>query len=70
MSRLYYKNFRSEKLPWGEGALKRIIVGNRIASFKKELLILLAKDLEVDIYEAKPDLVDRTFSIKVDKLEV
>lgn len=58
------------KIPWGEGALKRIIVGNRIASFKKELLILLAKDLGVDIYEAKPDLVARTFSIKVDKLEV
>lgn len=70
MSRLYYKNFRSEKLPWGEGALKRIIVGNKIAGFKKKLLILLAKELGVEIYEAKPDLVDRTFSIKVDKLEV
>lgn len=58
------------KIPWSNGALKRIIVGNKIAGFKRKLLILLAKDLGVDIYEAKPDLVNRTFSIKVDKLEV
>ena len=34
------------------------------------MLILLAKELGVEIYEAKPYLVDRTFSIKVDRLKV
>ena len=53
---------------WYKEALSRIIIGHKILDLKRKLIVLIAKELNVEVWEAKPDLKDRKFSIQINKI--
>lgn len=56
-------------IKWHKEALSRIIIGHKIPDLKRKLIILIAKELNVQVWEAKPDLKDRKFSIQINQVK-
>lgn len=52
---------------WHHDSLNRIIIGHRMSDFNRQLIKLISEKHRLEIWEAKPDLKDRKFSIQINK---
>jgi hypothetical protein len=56
------------QIPWKENALKGIIIGYRMPMYLRKIIGWFAKEKNIPVYEAKPDLQDKLFTIKIEPI--
>jgi hypothetical protein len=70
MNHQQHSNANGYRIPWKENALKRIIIGYRIPEYLRKIIHMFAKENNVPVSIAKPDLQDRQFTIKIETVEI
>ena len=68
MSHKQHSNANGYRIPWKENALKRIIVGCRMPEYLRKIILMFAKENNIPLSVAKPDLQDRQFTIKIEPI--
>lgn len=68
MTHKQHSNANGYRIPWKENALKRIIIGYRMPEYLRKIILMFAKENNIPLSVAKPDLQDRQFTIKIEPI--
>lgn len=68
MTHKQHSSANGYRIPWKENALKRIIIGYRMLESLRKIIHMFAKENNVPVSIAKPDLQDRQFTIKIEPI--
>ena len=68
MTHKQHSNANGYRIPWKENALKRIIIGYRMPEYLRKIILMFAKENNVPVSVATPDLQDRQFTIKIESI--
>lgn len=68
MNHQQHSNANGYAIPWKDNALKRIIIGYRMPEYLRKIILMFAKENNIPLSVAKPDLHDRQFTIKIEPI--